>query len=138
MVGFEPTFNAPVQVKSGFLPVFFLEGSTSLVSRVSHLQRIAPNLTIGKDAEISATATETSTNTEEGGSITVNASNLDLTGKLGIFAETQGVAPAGSLNIQPDNNKPNLDIQFTDTAIISASTTASGKGGDINIPLSSV
>ena len=92
-----------------------------------------PNLTIGKDAEISATATKTSTNTERGGSITVNVSNLDLTGKLGIFAETQGEAPAGTLNIQPDNNKPNLDIQFTDTAIISASTTASGTGGDINL-----
>ncbi len=92
-----------------------------------------PNLTIGKDAEISATATTTSTNTERGGSITVNASNLDLTGKLGIFAETQGEAPAGILNIQPDNSQPNLDIQFSDTAIISASTTASGKGGDINL-----
>ncbi len=91
------------------------------------------NLTIGKDAEISATATKTSTNTEGGGSITVNAANLDLTGKLGIFAETQGEAPAGTLNIQPDNNKPELDIQFTDTAIISASTTGSGTGGDINL-----
>ncbi len=92
-----------------------------------------PNLTIGKNAEISATATEDSTNNERGGNITINASNLDLTGKLGIFAETRGVAPAGTLNIKPDNNKPNLDIQFTDTAIISASTTASGQGGDINL-----
>ena len=92
-----------------------------------------PNLTIGKDAEISATATANSTNNERGGSITINASNLDLTGKLGIFAETQGLAPAGTLNLQPDDNKPNLDIEFTDTAIISASTTASGQGGDINL-----
>ncbi len=92
-----------------------------------------PNLTIGKDSEISASATATSTNTKGGSSITISTSNLDLTGKLGIFAETQGVAPAGTLNIQPDENKPNLDIEFTDTAIISASTTASGKGGDINL-----
>ncbi len=106
---------------------------TSGAGKPGDITITTPNLIIGKDAEISATATETSTNTERGGSITVNASNLDLTGKLGIFAETQGEAPAGTLNIQPDHNKPNLDIQFTDTAIISASTTASGQGGDINL-----
>ncbi len=92
-----------------------------------------PHLTIGKDAEISATATQDSTNTEGGGTITVKASKLDLTGKLGIFAETKGEAPAGTLTIQPDNHQPELDIQFTDTAIISSSTTASGSGGDINL-----
>ena len=106
---------------------------TSSAGKPGDITITTPNLTIGKDAEISATATETSTNTEGGGSITVNSANLDLTGKLGIFAETQGEAPAGTLNIQPDNNKPNLDIQFTDTAIISASTTAGGKGGNINL-----
>ncbi len=106
---------------------------TSGAGRPGDITITTPNLTIGKDAEISATATETSTNKEKGGSITVNSANLDLTGKLGIFAETQGEAPAGTLNLQPDNNKPNLDIQFTDTAIISASTTGSGTGGDINL-----
>ena len=43
------------------------------------------SLTIGKDSEISATATATSTNTEGGGTIAIDASNLDLTGKLGIL-----------------------------------------------------
>ncbi len=125
------TVNAPQSVlitDKGKLTV-----ETSNAGKPGNIIIATPNLTIGKDAELSATATETSTNTEGGGSITVNASKLDLTGKLGIFAETQGEAPAGTLNIQPDNNQPNLDIQFTDTAIISASTTASGKGGDINL-----
>ena len=91
------------------------------------------SLTIGKDSEISATATVTSTNTEGGGTITIDASNLDLIGKLGIFAETQGVAPAGTLNIKPNNNQPDLNIRFNDTASISASTTSGGTGGDINL-----
>ena len=125
------TVNAPQSV-------FLTDNSkltveTSGAGKPGDITITTPNLTIGKDAEISATATQESTNTEGGGSITVNASNLDLTGKLGIFAETQGKAPAGTLNIQPDHNQPNLDIQFTDTAIISASTTASGTGGDINL-----
>ena len=107
--------------------------TTSGAGQPGDINITTPNLTIGRDAEISATATQESTNKKGGGSITVNASKLDLTGKLGIFAETQGETPAGTLNIQPDKNKPNLDIQFTDTAIISASTTASGKGGDINL-----
>ena len=110
-----------------------LNVETSGAGRPGNITITTPNLTIGKDAEISATATATSTNTESGGSIFINASNLDLTGQLGIFAETEGVAPAGTLNLQPDASKPNLDIQFTDTARISASTTASGQGGDINL-----
>ena len=125
------TVNAPQAVLLTDNSQLTVETSGS--GKPGNITITTPNLTIGKDAEISATATATSTNTERGGSITINASNLDLTGKLGIFAETQGVAPAGTLNLQPDDNKPNLDIQFTDTAIISASTTASGQGGDINL-----
>ena len=92
-----------------------------------------PNLTIGKDAQISATATSTSTNNEGGGSITINASNLDLTGQLGIFAETEGEAPAGTLTIQPYLDRGELNIEFTDTALISTLTEASGAGGNINL-----
>lgn len=92
-----------------------------------------PNLTIGKDSQLSATATATSTNTEGGGSININTSKLDLTGKLGIFAETQGVSPAGTLNIQPYTDQTDLNIKFTDTAILSTLTTDLGAGGDINL-----
>ena len=106
---------------------------TSNAGRPGDIKIATPSLTIGKDAEISATATETSTNTEGGGSINIMTSNLDLTGKLGIFAETQGATPAGTLDIQPYQDRGELDIKFTDTAIISSSTTASGAGGDINL-----
>jgi filamentous hemagglutinin family protein len=93
-------------------------------------------LTLGKDAQLSASATATSSNSEGGGSMILNATNLNISGKLGIFAETQSVAPAGNLTLQPDNNKPNLDILFTDNGFISASTSGSGRGGNINITAS--
>ena len=106
---------------------------TSAAGQPGNIFITTPNLTIGKDAEISATATATSTNKEGGGSITINTSNLDLTGKLGIFAETQGESSAGTLKIQPYRDNSELNIKFTDTAIISSSTTSSGTGGDINL-----
>ena len=90
-------------------------------------------LNIGKDAELSATATQTATNPQGGGSITLNTSNLNISGKLGIFAETQGQSPAGNLTLQPNDNNPNLNIRFTDNGFISASTTATGNGGNIAI-----
>jgi hypothetical protein len=89
-------------------------------------------LTIGEDAQLSATATETSTNTEGGGSINLNANIINVSGELGIFAETNSVAPAGNLTINP-NNTNTLDINFTDEGFISASTTAQGNGGNIDI-----
>ena len=106
---------------------------TSGAGKPGNIFIATPNLTIGKDAQLSATATADSTNTEGGGSITINTSNLDLTGKLGIFAETQGVSPAGTLDIQPYGEQTELNIAFTDTAILSTLTTASGAGGDINL-----
>ena len=90
-------------------------------------------LIIGTNAQLSATITPTSTNTTGGGSITLNASNLDISGQLGIFAETQGQAPAGSLTLNPDNNNPDLNIRFTNDGFISARTSSSGKGGNINL-----
>ncbi len=51
-------------------------------------------------------------NTEGEGRIKINASNLNISGQLGIFAETEAIAPAGNLIINPDNNNPNLNIQF--------------------------
>ncbi|MGK7946355.1 MAG: filamentous hemagglutinin N-terminal domain-containing protein, partial [Microcystaceae cyanobacterium] len=89
-------------------------------------------LTIGQDAQLSATATSTSSNTEGEGSINLNANILNISGKLGIFAETNSVTPAGSLTINPKNTS-NLMINFTEEGFISASTTAQGEGGNIKI-----
>ena len=91
-----------------------------------------PLLTIGENAQLSATATETSTS-PKAGNITLNVSQLNIAGELGIFAETQSMADAGSLEIQPYQTNPNLNIQFTDEGFISARTTSIGDGGSITI-----
>lgn len=90
-------------------------------------------LDVGANAELSATVTPTSTNTEGGGSITLQTSQLNISGQLGIFAETQGAAPAGNLTINPNDNNPDLNIRFADNGFISARTTADGQGGNIDI-----
>ncbi|QXE21573.1 hemagglutination activity domain protein [Richelia sinica FACHB-800] len=92
-----------------------------------------PTLTISDTARITATATATATNAQGGGSITLNASKMNLAGVVGVFAETQGQAPAGTLKLNPYQNQPNLDITLFPNSQISASTTASGKGGDLII-----
>ncbi|NEN88421.1 MAG: filamentous hemagglutinin N-terminal domain-containing protein, partial [Okeania sp. SIO3H1] len=90
-------------------------------------------LTIGEDAQISATARVGATNTEAGGNITINATDLFISGRLGIFAETAGESPAGTLTLNPYRNNPNLNITFTEQGFISARTTSTGDGGNINI-----
>ena len=110
-----------------------LNVETSGAGQAGNIEITSNSVTIGKDAQISATATRDASNTSGGGSININASNLNIAGKLGIFAETSGIAPAGTLTLNPDNSNPNLNILFIEQGLISASTSASGNGGDINI-----
>ncbi|MEM9213330.1 MAG: CHAT domain-containing protein [Cyanobacteria bacterium P01_F01_bin.150] len=100
------------------------------------------SFTLLDTAQIIATATETATNDEGGGSIFLNASNINLAGEVAILAETKGEAPAGSLIIQPfDANvdqddpqlAPNLNITLSPGAAISASTFSPTRGGDLAI-----
>jgi filamentous hemagglutinin family protein len=106
---------------------------TSGAGKAGDITITSETLTIDKDAQLSATATATATNPQGGGSITLNTSNLNISGKLGIFAETQGQSPAGNLTLKPNNHNPNLNIRFTDNGFISASTAAAGDGGNIAI-----
>jgi large exoprotein involved in heme utilization and adhesion len=92
-----------------------------------------PTLTLSDTARITATATATATNPGGGGSITLNASNMSLAGIVGVFAETQGQAPAGTLQLNPYTNQPTLNITLAPQSKISASTSGSGKGGDLII-----
>ncbi|HBW89076.1 MAG TPA: hypothetical protein DEG17_09465 [Cyanobacteria bacterium UBA11149] len=92
-----------------------------------------PNLTLSDTARITATATNTATNTEGGGSITLNSSNMHLAGIVGVFAETEGQTPAGTLTLSPYQNQANLNINLAPQSQVSASTSGSGKGGDLII-----
>ena len=106
---------------------------TSAAGRPGAIEITAPVLTIGEDAQLSATVTPTATNPDGEGDITLNTTTLNVSGELGIFAETNSLAPAGNLTINPLGADPNLNILFTDNGFISTETTSSGDGGSIDI-----
>ncbi|MDE5101030.1 MAG: filamentous hemagglutinin, partial [Trichodesmium sp. St16_bin4-tuft] len=93
----------------------------------------ANTIDIGEGAKASTTVLTGSTSTGEGGNITINTNELNVTGKLGIFAETEASKNAGILRISPYKNNPNLDITFKNEGFISASTSSTGNGGNIFI-----
>ncbi|MEG4594939.1 hypothetical protein QUB00_24460 [Microcoleus sp. F8_C2] len=90
-----------------------------------------PSLTLSNTARITATATETATNPLGGGSITLNASTMNLAGVVGVFAETQGQTPAGTLTLQPYENQSTLNLTLAPQSLVSASTSGSGRGGNL-------
>ncbi|MDE5116249.1 MAG: filamentous hemagglutinin, partial [Trichodesmium sp. St2_bin2_1] len=93
----------------------------------------ASTVDIGENAQASATVLIGSSSTGDGGNITIDTNQLNITGKLGIFAETEAGANAGILRISPYKNNPNLDITFKNDGFISASTSSTGNGGNIFI-----
>ena len=126
--------NAPTAVNLGvgvddFSPVLSVE--TRDAGKAGSIIINTPTLTLSDTARITATATNTATNTEGGGSITLNASNMYLAGVVGVFAETEGQTPAGTLTLQPYQNQSTLNITLAPNSQVSASTSGSGKGGDL-------
>ena len=128
------TVNAPTAVNLGlgvndFSPVLSVE--TSNAGKAGSIMINTPTLTLSDTARITATATKTATNTEGGGSITLNASNMYLAGIVGVFAETEGETPAGTLTLKPYQNQSTLNITLAPNSQVSASTSGSGNGGDL-------
>ncbi len=128
------TVNANNAVNLGigvddFSPVLSVE--TRNAGKAGSIIINTPTLTLSDTARITATATNTATNTEGGGSITLNASNMRLAGIVGVFAETEGQTPAGTLTLSPYQNQANLNITLAPQSQVSASTSGSGKGGDL-------
>ncbi|MEG3862898.1 two-partner secretion domain-containing protein [Microcoleus sp. herbarium12] len=112
-----------------FSPVLSVE--TSSAGQPGSIIVNTPSLTLSNTARISATATNTATNPLGGGSITLNASNMNLAGVVGVFAETQGQTPAGTLTLQPYQNQSTLNLTLAPQSLVSASTNGSGKGGNL-------
>ncbi|MBE9114566.1 filamentous hemagglutinin N-terminal domain-containing protein [Lusitaniella coriacea LEGE 07157] len=127
------TLNASSAVnllrQQGTSPVLSVEASGA--GRAGNIEINTPNLTLADKARITATATATATTAEGGGSITLNASEMNLSGIVGVFAETQGQAPAGTLRLNPYANETTLGVNLTPQSQISASTSRSGNGGDL-------
>ncbi len=128
------TVNASTAVNLGlgvndFSPVLSVE--TSNAGKAGSIIINTPTLTLSDTARITATATSTATNKEGGGSITLNASNMRLAGIVGVFAETEGQTPAGTLTLKPYQNQANLNITLAPQSQVSASTSGSGQGGDL-------
>ncbi|HEY9832958.1 MAG TPA: hypothetical protein V6D26_20570, partial [Stenomitos sp.] len=91
-------------------------------------------------AKVSTTTTSTDNNAGKGGNITVSANTLNLSGtNSGLFAETKGAGNAGDLTLNSYNGN-DVQVNFAEGAQISASTSGSGKGGNITVsaPNSSV
>jgi filamentous hemagglutinin family protein len=94
----------------------------------------SPTVTLRDGVQISSTANATATPTESiGGQFTVNASNLNLLGTGGLFAETEGDASAGSVFLRPYGNGSDLTVSFQNDAQISTSTNGPGSGGNISL-----
>ncbi|BAZ53994.1 filamentous hemagglutinin outer membrane protein [Nostoc sp. NIES-4103] len=128
------TVNASKEVNFGIgVPDFasILSVETSGAGKAGDIFVTTSTLNLSNTAQITATATATATNSSGRGSITLNASQMNLAGIVGVFAETQGQSPAGTLTLQPDNNKPTLNIALAPLAKISASTSFRGNGGDL-------
>ncbi|GEM_PF-1156522 len=108
-----------------------LSVATSSSGQPGNIILATGNLNITQGAEITATATATATSSQQGGNISIFSPNINLDGKVAIIAETQGVVPAGKINLQPLQGGQNLNINFSQNSEISASTSAQGNGGSI-------
>ncbi|MEH2247483.1 beta strand repeat-containing protein [Nostoc sp.] len=127
------TVNAPTTVNiaqvQGAAPVLSVAATDA--GKAGDIIINTPSVNLSDNARIVATASATATNTEGGGSITLNASQMNLAGIVGVFADTQGQAPAGTLRLNPYANDPTLNVFLAPQSQISASTNGSGKGGDL-------
>ncbi|NET55517.1 MAG: S-layer family protein, partial [Symploca sp. SIO2E6] len=109
-----------------------LSAETSGSGIAGNVEITTPTLNLNGRTQVSTTTTSTD-NTATGGNLTVNANTLNLSGaETGILAETRGAANAGNLILNPHSGD-DLQVNFTEGANISASTSGNGTGGDLEV-----
>jgi filamentous hemagglutinin family protein len=110
-----------------------LSATTSSSGQAGTVTITTPTLNINGGAKVSTTTTSTANDAGKGGDITVRANTLNLSGTgSGLFAETQGVANAGNLTLNPYSGN-DLQVNFAQGAKVSASTSGSGRGGSLKV-----
>jgi len=90
-----------------------------------------PLLTITNGARVSA-STNSLNASATGGNLTIQAEQLNLTGKSTIDAGTTGAAPGGDLNLNTGN------LTVTDGAKVTVSSTGTGDAGNLNVNANNV
>jgi len=109
-----------------------LSAETSASGIAGNVTITTPTLNLNDRTKVSTTTISTDSK-GKGGNLTVRTNTLNLSGsQSGLFAGTQGAANAGNLTLNPHSGN-DLQVNFTEGAKISASTSGSGNGGDLEI-----
>ncbi|MBD1853278.1 filamentous hemagglutinin N-terminal domain-containing protein [Leptolyngbya sp. ST-U4] len=113
-----------------------LLGDTQLSTAASGVGN-AGDITVSADAVRLSGGAQLLTSTSsrgQAGNITLNTPNLQLSGRTsGLFAGTTSTGNAGNLTIQPRGDGQAVRVDLQDGAQISASTSSSGRGGQLTI-----
>jgi large exoprotein involved in heme utilization and adhesion len=113
-----------------------ISAETSGTNTAGNLDINTQTLTIRGNTRLS-TSTTSANEAAEGGDISVNANEINVSGRnSGLFAETEGAANAGNLTLRPYRRGETLDINFSNNGTISAETRGSGDGGRLLVSAS--
>ncbi|MBD2448596.1 filamentous hemagglutinin N-terminal domain-containing protein [Nostoc sp. FACHB-152] len=114
-----------------------LSAETTSSGKAGSVSIITPTLNINSGTQVSTNTTSQEQNAGTGGNLTVSANTINLAGMenltTGLFAQTAGAGIAGKLTLNPYSGH-DLQVQFQQPgAEISASTTSSGIGGNLEL-----
>ncbi|BAY44497.1 filamentous hemagglutinin outer membrane protein [Scytonema sp. HK-05] len=123
-------YSKPRVESIGAAAGLFANTEPSSAGRGGNIQITAGQLTVQEGARL---VTSTS-GSGRAGDVTLNAPDIQLSGAAsGLFAQTTTAADAGNLTIQPQGNGQRVRVNLQDGAQISASTSGSGRGGQLTI-----
>jgi len=115
-----------------------LNAETSATGSAGKVDVTTNLLTIDQGTSLTTTAKKDArppANTEApvpGGSISLQADQMNLFGKITVLSQTEGAAPAGTITLTP-NDSSDLDINLRDNSIVSTASSGSGRGGSLTV-----